>query len=285
METIIDTGVNLMHPSFDKDREAVAAAARADGVSPLIITGTSLEDSRKAMEYAALHPGCLYATAGLHPHDAKSYGPSTLPALRELALRGAVAIGECGLDYNRDFSPRPAQRECFEKQAALAVELGLPLFLHVRDAWEDFTAILRSCGVKDMVVHCFTGSAADLERCLEMGAFIGLTGWICDERRGRELRSLARLIPHDRLLIETDAPFLLPRDMKARAGRNEPRFLRHILRVVAGILGKDEDQLARETRENSRRFFGLSLHSGLDRARETAWFPQGSMDGSFRDLD
>jgi TatD DNase family protein len=260
-EVIIDIGINLMHPSFDRDREAAAAAAEAAGVSPLIITGTSVEDSRKAMEYAALHPGKLYATAGVHPHDAKNCGPSTLPALRELAAHDAVvALGECGLDYNRDFSPRPVQREWFEKQAALAVELGMPLFLHERDASEDFTAILRASGVTNMAVHCFTGTEAELERYLELGAYIGVTGWICDERRGQGLRSLVRRIPSDRLLIETDAPFLLPRDLgeKVKGGRNEPRFLRHIARVIAQCLGKDEDQLARETRENTCRFFRIS---------------------------
>jgi TatD DNase family protein len=266
-ETIIDIGVNLMHPSFDRDREAVMAAAEAAGVSPLIITGTSVADSRKALEYAARHPGKLYATAGVHPHDAKTCDAATLPALRELAAHdAAAALGECGLDYNRDFSPRPVQREWFEKQAALAVELGMPLFLHERDASEDFTAILRACAVTDMVVHCFTGTEAELERYLEMGAYIGVTGWICDERRGRHLRSLVRRIPANRLLIETDAPFLLPRDIvpdivpdagKIRSGRNEPRFLRHIARTIARCLEKDEDQLAHETRENACRFFRL----------------------------
>jgi TatD DNase family protein len=262
-ESIIDIGVNLMHPSFDRDREAVMAAAQAEGVSPLIITGTSVKDSLKAQGYAALHPGKLYATAGVHPHDAKTCDAATLPALREIAAHDeVVAIGECGLDYNRDFSPRPVQREWFEKQAALAVELGMPLFLHERDASEDFTAILRALNVTNMVVHCFTGTEAELERYLELGAYIGVTGWICDERRGQGLRSLIRRIPSDRLLIETDAPFLLPRDLgktaqgeKTRSGRNEPRFLRHIARVIAQCQGKDEEQLARETRENTRRFF------------------------------
>ncbi|MDR2246966.1 MAG: TatD family hydrolase [Treponema sp.] len=284
-ESIIDIGVNLMHPSFDKDREAVTAAAQAEGVSPLIITGTSVNGSRKAREYAALHPGKLYATAGVHPHDVKTCDAATLPALRELAAYDeVVAIGECGLDYNRDFSPRPVQREWFEKQAALAVELGMPLFLHERDASEDFTAILRAVGaggtlrtphsgamprkfrgLTNMVVHCFTGTEAELERYLELGAYIGITGWICDERRGQGLRSLVRRIPPDRLLIETDAPFLLPRDLekivageKRRSGRNEPRFLRHLARVIAQCQGKDEEQLAEETRENTRRFFGIA---------------------------
>jgi TatD DNase family protein len=250
-----------MHPSFDRDREAVTAAARAEGVFPLIITGTSIKDSRKALEYAALYPGKLYATAGVHPHDAKTCDTSTLPALRELAAHdAAVALGECGLDYNRDFSPRPVQREWFEKQAALAVELDMPIFLHERDASDDFAAILQACGVTNMVVHCFTGTEAELERYLELGAYIGVTGWICDERRGQHLRSLVRRIPSNRLLIETDAPFLLPRDLgkTVQGGRNEPRFLRHIARTIARCLEKDEGQLARETRENTRRFFRLN---------------------------
>jgi TatD DNase family protein len=261
-ETVIDIGVNLMHPSFDRDREAVVSAAEAAGVSPLVITGTSVKDSRKAAEYAALHPGKLYATAGVHPHDAKTCNHSTLAALRELTARDAVvALGECGLDYNRDFSPRPAQREWFEKQAVLAVELGMPLFLHERDASEDFAAILRASGAVSMVVHCFTGTEAELERYLELGAYIGVTGWICDERRGQHLRSLVRRIPSNRLLIETDAPFLLPRDLGVnglgRSGRNESRFLRHIVHTIALCLDKDEEQVARETRENTCRFFGI----------------------------
>jgi TatD DNase family protein len=262
-ERIIDIGINLMHPSFDRDREEVMRAAEAEGVSPLIITGTNVRESRKALDYAALYPGKLYATAGVHPHDAKTCDASTLAALRELASHdAAVAIGECGLDYNRDFSPRPLQREWFEKQAALSVELGMPLFLHERDAAEDFTAILRNSGAKKMVVHCFTGAEADLERYLELGAYIGITGWICDERRGGRLRSLVRLIPPGRLLLETDAPYLLPRDMdragKGRSGRNESRFLRHIARTIAQCLDKDEEVLAEETRENTLRFFGIS---------------------------
>jgi TatD DNase family protein len=262
LEPIIDIGSNLTHSSFDRDREAVLAAAEAAGVSPLIITGASVKDSRKALGYAAQFPGRIYVTAGVHPHDAKTCGPSTMDSLRELAAQDAVvAIGECGLDYNRDFSPRPVQREWFEKQAALAVELGMPLFLHERDASEDFTAILKNCrgNIPGMVVHCFTGTEGELERYLDLGAFIGITGWICDERRGSGLQSLVKKIPPDRLLIETDAPFLIPRDLdeKVRSGRNEPRFLPHIAASIARRLNRDPEQLAREIQANTRRFFGI----------------------------
>jgi TatD DNase family protein len=266
---LVDIGANLTHPAFDRDRDAVVEAAARAGVSPLILTGTNVAESRAARDYAARMPGRIYATAGVHPHDAKTCGESTLEALKELARDPLVrAIGECGLDYDRDFSPRPVQREWFEKQLALAMELQMPLFLHVRDAFEDFAAALEACQkacracpgtAPRMVVHCFTGTEAELDRCLDLGCHIGITGWICDERRGGHLGPLLKKIPPDRLMIETDAPFLLPRDLgeKVRSGRNEPKYLPHIAARVAGYLGKDAAQVAAETRQTSLRFFGL----------------------------
>jgi TatD DNase family protein len=298
---LIDIGVNLMSPSFDRDREGVIAAAFAAGVSPLIITGASAAGSRAALAYAAAveglaspalpetalttaaapleppaHPSVtgkaaahqLYTTAGVHPHNAKSCGPQTIAWLRELAGHPlTAAIGECGLDYNRDFSPRSVQREWFEAQILLAANLGMPLFLHERDASDDFAAILKNHrrSITRMVVHCFTGTGAELETYLELGAYIGITGWICDERRGGHLGALIKTIPADRLMIETDAPYLIPRDISprdlghsGRSGRNEPRFLPHIASVIAGHLGKEPEQLAAETFANSLKFFGIS---------------------------
>jgi TatD DNase family protein len=172
-----------------------------------------------------------------------------------------AAIGECGLDYNRDFSPRDKQRECFEAQIDLAAELGKPLFLHERDAFADFSAILKKKrgAVSRAVVHCFTGGEKELETYLELDCYIGITGWICDERRGAHLIPLVKKIPPDRLLLETDAPYLLPRNLPGnkRNGRNEPRYLVHIAAFVAAILGKAPEVLAAETFANSRRFFGL----------------------------
>jgi TatD DNase family protein len=183
-------------------------------------------------------------------------------ALRKLARRGEVAaIGECGLDYNRDYSPRHIQRRCFEAQLDLARELSLPLFLHERDAFDDFFAILRGNpgAGPGSVVHCFTGTEGELRAYLDLGCYIGITGWICDERRGRPLAELVKAIPPDRLLLETDAPFLIPRNLgeKVRGGRNEPKYLPHIAGVVAQCLGKPPEQVARETAENSRRFFRI----------------------------
>jgi TatD DNase family protein len=259
----MDIGVNLMHRSFDRDREAVLRSAEERGVSPLIITGTDEKSSRTAREYAASFPGKLYATAGVHPHDAKGWGEGSGRALRELAAKPeVVAIGECGLDYNRDFSPRDAQRRCFEAQLRLAAELGLPLFLHEREAFADFSAILEHYRgkVKGMVVHCFTGTEGELFKYLELGCHIGITGWICDERRGRHLLPLIKKIPPDRLMLETDAPFLIPRSLPERPrrnGRNESQYLPHIAAAAARGGEKDPEQLARETYLTGCRFFGI----------------------------
>lgn len=220
---LIDIGVNLMHRSFHQDREQIVERAAEKGVSPLVITGTSVRNSTEAARYAARYPGQLYATAGVHPHDAKSCNSQTIAQLKALAvLPQVVAIGECGLDYNRDFSPRDVQREWFAKQIRLAIELQLPLFLHEREAFADFMAILKEQGAPKAVVHCFTGTRAELAAYLDMGLYIGITGWICDERRGKHLQQLVRSIPLDRLMIETDAPFLTPRDLKEKpAGGSE----------------------------------------------------------------
>jgi TatD DNase family protein len=259
---LIDIGVNLMNPAFDRDREAVVSAAAAAGVAPLVITGSDAESSVRAAEYVQKNPGGLYATAGVHPHNARFWGPAAGELIRDLAARpGVAAVGECGLDYNRDYSPRHKQRECFEAQIDLAAELGKPLFLHQRDAFGDFSAILkeRRAGVSRMAVHCFTGGEGELETCLELGCYIGLTGWICDERRGSHLIPLVKRIPPDKLLLETDAPYLMPRNLPGnkRNGRNEPRYLVHIAAFIAGVLDKDPETLAAETSANSRRFFGI----------------------------
>lgn len=257
---MIDIGVNLMHRSFNEDREEMVEKAAASGVSPLIITGTSLRSSKEAARYAGRYSGKLYATAGVHPHDAKSCNDEVMGQLRALAAQPqVVAIGECGLDYNRDFSPREIQRKWFAEQAALALELNMPLFLHEREAFADFAGILKEQGVSRAVVHCFTGNRAELEAYLEMGFCIGITGWICDERRGRHLKELVRHIPLDRLMIETDAPFLTPRDLpvKPANGRNEPAFLPHVLEAVARCLGQSSEEILNATRETTKRFFGL----------------------------
>lgn len=261
---IIDIGLNLMNRQFDEDRMELIERASAAGVGPCIITGTSIRDSRKAADYAGRWPGKLYSTAGIHPHDAKSCNELTIGQLEKLALNPqVVAIGECGLDYDRDFSPREVQRKWFKEQVKLAEKLKMPLFLHERSAFKDFREILQKhkdiCG--RAVVHCFTGTGGELTAYLELGCYIGITGWICDERRGEHLRSLVKKIPLDRLLIETDAPYLLPRNMKniPSTRRNEPAYLRHIVGDIAACLNRDADEVAKITYENSKRFFGLPI--------------------------
>lgn len=259
---IIDIGVNLMHRSFSEDRESVVQSAVGEGVNPLIITGTSERSSMQAIKYASRYPGKLYCTVGVHPHDAKSCTPETLKNLEKLVEEDCVvAIGECGLDYNRDFSPRNIQRRYFEAQIELACKTGLPLFLHERDAFDDFIETLEKYRneISNMVVHCFTGSKEELQKYLQLGCYIGITGWICDERRGRRLIDLVKLIPSDKLMIETDAPFLTPRNMndKPGNGRNEPKYLTHILNNLAYYLNEDPKDLADITYQNTKKFFNI----------------------------
>ncbi|KRE64912.1 TatD family hydrolase [Paenibacillus sp. Soil750] len=259
---LIDIGVNLMHRSFDQDREDVVARAVAAGVTPLLLTGTSLRSSDEASRYAGEFPGKLFATAGIHPHDTRNCKEHTMDKLRKLAkLPQVVAIGECGLDYNRDFSPRDIQRKWFEEQIKLACEMQMPLFLHEREAHYDFVRIMKPYvgSINKAVVHCFTGSLQELHVYLQLGFYIGITGWICDERRGKHLRELVKQVPLDRLMLETDAPFLTPRDLpvKPQDGRNEPAFLPHIAATVAACLGKTAQEVADSTAHTTKDFFGL----------------------------
>jgi TatD DNase family protein len=258
----VDIGVNLAHRSFQPDREQVIARAFAAGVKTMVVTGANLASSQEAQRLAAGYPGQLFCTAGVHPHDSRNCTDATLVELRRLAhAREVVALGECGLDFNRDFSPRPLQEKWFEAQVALAEELQMPLFLHERDAQRRFGEILRATRRETpAVLHCFTGTASELKSYLEMGLYIGITGWICDERRGLHLRELVREVPADRLMIETDAPFLLPRSLpnKPKDGRNEPAFLPHVLQTVAACLGKPAAEVAAQTTGTARQFFRLN---------------------------
>ena len=258
---IVDIGVNLAHRSFQADRKEVIERAFAAGVRTMIITGTSLAGSQEALRIAHEYPGQLFATAGVHPHDSRNCTHHTISELRRLAAeKTVVAIGECGLDFNRNFSPRPQQEKWFEAQVALAEELQMPLFLHERDAHRRFREILAAVRKEvPAVLHCFTGTGEELKACLDMGLHVGVTGWICDERRGTHLRELVKEIPQDRLMIESDAPFLLPRTMptKPKDGRNEPAFLPYVLQTVADCLGKPAANVAAATTKTAREFFRL----------------------------
>ena len=259
---LIDIGANLTHDSFDADRAEVLRRAAEHGVRRLILTGSSERSSVDAAALAATRPGTLYATAGVHPHHASEYTPALHEKLRGLAARPeVVAVGECGLDYFRNFSPHDAQRDAFSAQLALAAETGLPVFLHQRDAHDEFVEVLAPMlpQLNGGVAHCFTGGERELRAYLDMGLHIGITGWICDERRGAHLVDLVPFIPPDRLLLETDAPYLLPRSLipRPKTRRNEPAYLREVLRVVAAAVKSSEAGIAAQTTANAQRLFSL----------------------------
>jgi TatD DNase family protein len=259
---LIDIGCNLTHDSFDSDRDEVIARAVSAGVTRMVVTGASADGSRKASELAQARPGTLYATAGVHPHRAADYDDETDALLRSLCEREEVrAAGETGLDYFRDFSPRDAQRAAFEAQLQIGADTGLPLFLHLRDAHEDFHAILKSQRdrLSKVVVHCFTGSREELHAYLDLDCHIGITGWICDERRGSHMKEYMADIPAGRLMVETDAPYLKPRNLRPRvkSHRNEPCWLPWILGTLAACRDEHPGELARQTTLNAARFFRL----------------------------
>ena len=258
----IDIGANLTHDSFDADRESVIARAAAAGVEQLIVTGASLESTVQAIALARSYPGRLFATAGVHPHHATELDDERETELVRLAAAPeVVAVGECGLDYHRNYSPRDVQCRAFARQLELAARIGKPVFLHQRDAHDDFLAILREHRRRIVggVAHCFTGTGLELEAYLELDLAIGLTGWICDERRGTHLVALAREIPSTRLMVETDAPYLLPRDLEPRPAsrRNEPMHLPHIAGTIAAARGVSLAQLAESTTRAARELFEL----------------------------
>ena len=260
---LIDIGSNLTHDSFAADRDKVMARAAQAGVRRQVITGADLGSSRQAAALAAQHPEHLWSTAGIHPHHAQHFAVSQRGELRELLnTRRVVAAGECGLDYYRNFSTPAAQRAAFSAQLEIAAELRKPVFLHERDAHADFAAILKEFRGKlhGGVAHCFTGGEFELDEYLALGLHIGVTGWVCDERRGQALRATVPRIPADKLLLETDAPYLLPRDLdpKPKSRRNEPGYLPHIAREVAALRGESLASVAEATTRNAVALFALT---------------------------
>ena len=259
---LIDIGANLAHESFAADFEAVLQRAQHAGVAAIVVTGSSADSNEQARALARRHE-CLRFTAGLHPHHAADWTEALGQRIAELAASEPrlVALGECGLDHFRDLSPRDAQRRAFVAQIELAIAARKPMFLHQRDAHADFLAILREHrgALVDCVVHCFTDTAAALDDYLALDCHIGITGWICDERRGAHLVDAVRRIPSRRLLIETDAPYLLPRNLKPapKHRRNEPAFLPSVLAAIAAARREAVEVVAAQTTANARRFFRL----------------------------
>ena len=278
---LIDIGINLAHDSYDADRAAVIARARAAGVGRMVVTGSDLDSSRHALALAQAHPGVLTATAGVHPHHAAGLDEAILAALRPLyADAQVVAVGECGLDYFRNLSPHAEQARALRLQLELAMELRRPLFLHQRDAHADIVRILRDYGAElpPAVAHCFTGSLAEAEEYLALGLYIGITGWICDERRGTHLAEVVRRIPAGRLMLETDGPYLLPRSLKPRPAtrRNEPMYLSEICRAVAAARQESYEAVAAATTAAAATFFGLGAAMAAAPAGPEATNPPGT---------
>jgi TatD DNase family protein len=259
---LIDIGANIAHDSFDEDRADMMQRAADAGVERIVITGSSDASNVRAAELAEQSSGTLFSTAGVHPHHASDYTDESDALIRSLIQKDeVVAVGECGLDYFRNLSPRDAQLKAFKRQLEIAKESGLPVFLHQRDAHDDFVEVLEAAlpDLSRAVAHCFTGEGESLREYVAMGLYIGITGWVCDERRGKHLHDIVSFIPDDKLLIETDAPYLLPRTVrpKPKSRRNESMYLPEIARVVAEARGQTEEHVAKITTANAVRFFDL----------------------------
>ncbi len=264
-----DIGVNLTDKRFQEDLPEVINAATRAGVNQLIITGTTLPASVKALQLAERFPKQCWCTVGMHPHHAREWTSESYQQLLTMARHPkVVAIGETGLDYNRNFSTPEQQRFAFEQQLALAQETQLPLFLHERDALDDQVRLLAAVRnkLRGGVAHCFTSDKEALFAYLELDLYIGITGWVCDERRGLALQQAIPHIPLERLLLETDAPYLMPRNLKLKpkTSRNEPGNLPHIAKTVAELYGITVEAIAEHCAANTARLFGITRESGLN---------------------
>ncbi len=261
---LIDIAANLTHQAFDRDRQQVIQRAQAARVRQMVVTAASVADSRKAVALAQQYRNQLFATAGVHPHNAREFNAASSAAIAGVAAADVVvAIGECGLDFNRNYSPVESQEYAFEAQLELAAQLQLPLFLHQRDAHDRFFALVSKYRPQLLraVAHCFTGDAEALAAYLELDLHISLSGWICDSRRGLHLHPLVSRIPPSRLMIETDSPYLLPKTLspKPRNRRNEPMYLPQVLALVARCGAQSAEALGASTTATARAFFGLPL--------------------------
>lgn len=282
---IVDIGANLTNKKFSRDLDQVIQRATDAGVSKIMVTGTSLHSTKEALRLTRLYPGTLYSTAGIHPHDAKSWDDETYNEIKEAArCAECVAIGECGLDFNRNFSPPDVQIEVFEKQVALACELGKPLFLHERDAHQEMVSILERFVDKlpPCVIHCFTGNREQAIKYLQLGCYIGLTGYLWKDKSENGVRRILEegVIPLDKLLVETDAPFMYPNTRASKLPqhikdcltersvtflqryctfqRNEPCSLPVTVEMIAAYLNKTPEEVALATTFNALKVFGLS---------------------------
>ncbi len=250
-----DIGLNLFCKQFPEPEKIIKNAADA-GIC-CILTGTDRKENRQIDRFVRSHDA--YGTAGIHPHNADSAAKEDFEEIERIIRENnrIVAVGECGLDFDRMFSAKENQIRCLEKHIVLAEKLSKPLFLHERAAAEEFVRRFKKhpeiC--KKSVVHCFTGDKRTLEKYLDMGFFIGITGWICDDRRGKELREAVKLVPLDRILMETDAPYLMPKNVPGLARVNVPENIVYVARDLAKYMGVPEDVLIHAAKENTERIF------------------------------
>jgi len=259
-----DCGVNLFSPQFAAQEVAVIAAARLAGVNRCLLISSDLAESKKNSNFCQQHLSC-FSTAGVHPHQAAQVSIDWLEQLQhQLANPNVVAIGECGLDFNRDFSPRAQQQQVFAAQLALSQQVQLPVYLHERDAFPTQIAMLKEQPPLAGVAHCFTGDSSQLKTYLDLGLYIGITGWLCDERRGQALQQALAYIPADRLILETDAPYLTPRTIRPRPRCNTPALLPAIAAEVARLTGLSLQQIAEQSYQNSCRLLQLPVEDTSD---------------------
>jgi len=256
----IDIGANLLDESFNKDLDDVLDRSFGSNINILINTSSSIEEAKRSLDLTKKYPSRIYTTAGIHPHNASTADDQIKSNLTEIIKnKSVVAIGECGLDYFRNLSPKEKQLSVFKSHLEIAKETELPLFLHQRDAHEDFVNCLNNILDRPIhgVAHCFTGNVDQMKTYLDMGLYIGITGWICDERRNDELIKAVKQLPLDRVLIETDSPYLIPRSLK-KSRRNEPMHLPIIAEKLALEMGIELSSLVEHTLSNSIKLFNLS---------------------------
>ncbi|CAL8103957.1 unnamed protein product [Orchesella dallaii] len=282
---LIDIGANLTNKKFSRDVDAVVQRAKESGVQKIMVTGTNILVSKEALRLTRLFPDTLFSTAGIHPHDAKTFDETSESELESLlANPECVAVGECGLDFNRNFSPPETQLEVFEKQVALACRLRKPLFLHERDAHDEMMVVLKKyeSSLPPAVLHCFTGNIAQAKAYLDLGLYIGITGYVWKDKTEDGVRKMLtdNIVPLDRLLVETDAPFMYPNTRSAKLPtdvkqvitqrsttflnryctfqRNEPCSLPCTVELISAFMGKSPEDVALATTYNALKLFGLS---------------------------
>lgn len=257
---MIDIGVNFINKRMAGKQSSIINKAKEVGVTNIICTGTTLQNSIKSAELVEKNKGYLYTTAGVHPHYASEWSDKHRETIMDLAKKVyVVAIGECGLDFDRMHSPKEVQIDVFRKQLDIARELKMPVFLHERAAVEDFLLVFED--YKDLIersiVHCFTGNKETLQKYLDLGFMIGITGWVTDKRRGDELREALSICPIERICIETDAPFLTPHNLPHRPSHNEPKYLPYVAQKIAEVKGLTVEEVVEQTKLNTIRLFNL----------------------------